>query len=119
MLIKSTELNEKGEIFLFDGWHPHSECRLDFYNRPNDVGEVWILKVPTGYVCKVKWYARNPGLIYTLIGKRKYLNKGKMEHFFSGLGGGGLKALIRATNTYFGRSDDVDGGINMTSWDEM
>lgn len=118
MHLYSKDLIEKGKILLFDNWHPQSECRLDFYNRPDDVGEVWILKVPMGYSCKVKWYYRNPGLIRSILGMRKY-KKEEMEQFFSGFGGGGLKALIRGTNVYFGRDDDVDDGIHKSGWGDL
>jgi hypothetical protein len=105
MHILTSELKRKKAILLFDGWNPVAEGRPD--TKPF-LGEVWIEVAPYGYDCVIVWYKKY--WIFKIVQGR--------EVFFRGRKGGALKSLIRGTNLYFNRNDDVDGGVNITEIDE-
>ena len=92
---------------LFDGWNPIAEGRTDV-GRPGVLGEVWISPVQGGYDCDIVWYKK-----YWIFKRVE-----GVENLFHTRGGGALKALIRTTNLYFNREDDVEGGKDSTDWDE-
>ena len=97
----------EGSVLLFDNWNPVKEGRTDIGEK-DTLGEVWLVSVQGGYDCNIIWY------------KKYWIFKSVIseENLFHTRGGGALKAMIRTTNLYFNREDDVEGGKDSTDWDE-
>jgi hypothetical protein len=114
ILINYADFDDGKEVTLFFDWHPQSEMRLEYKDFPHNLFAEIRIERPMihHYKCIAYWYK------YRFFGRwRSYT--GKKEVILFSRGGGSLKSLIRATNVYFNRDDDVEGGVHNSSWGDF